>query len=59
MDLKKYLTKELAKKLAGVVYDDVILPAAKEAVAKTDTPYDDVFLGLLDKFIKEELLAAK
>lgn len=55
INLGKYLTAQLAKKVGKVLYDEAIYPAAVEYVASTDNPFDDSALNFLNGFAEKWL----
>ena len=67
MPIKDYITKALlgkaGKKMAVILYTDVIRPIAEKIVNDSDTPYDNMALAFLDdlveKLIKKEDEAPK
>jgi len=54
----KYLTELALKRIARVVFEEIVKPAAKEYVASTQNKYDDLAVEFLNDFV-EDLLAEK
>lgn len=54
-NLKQYFSKAFVKNLIKLVYHDVIEPAARDYVKKSDNKYDDAAIEFLDNFIEDLL----
>jgi len=55
MNWKEILTEKVVKKIARVVYDEVIFKMAEAYVQKTDNTWDDQVLKFLDDFVDDML----
>ena len=55
MDVQKYFTMALAKKIGVVLYEEAIFPAMKDIVADTENTWDDAALLAADGLIREWL----
>ena len=58
IEMGKYLTELALKRIARVVFEEIVKPAAKEYVASTQNKYDDLAVEFLNDFV-EDLLAEK
>lgn len=50
MNLKDYFDKEFYLKLADVLVEEIVFPAAEEYVKSTENKYDDSALEFLKEF---------
>jgi len=53
--MKEYISEKFWRGLAEYFYTEVIYPAAKKYVEKTDNSYDDSVLALVDGFVRDFL----